>query len=729
MYQQFWEEKLDNIRISNGHVNGNCPICNEPRRHFYANVSTGQFDCKKCQVSGNAITYLRDHERMSNKQIAECLNNHGINRQNNQTIISVEEKPHYFDKGLINRYCSNISENDLVELAEERGLSVTTLLRYKIGKNLDEFTIPVYDEVGNLRNILKRKLGGVTISSSGGRSFLFGVEDLIKPVSEGSNEIFVVEGPWSAMALKENGYRAVGTIGAGVLVSEQIELFKNKEVIFVPDVDMAGFRGATQIIKKIDVIAKSIKVVDLSGKVPEKGDIKDYFKNGGDRLEFDELVDNTKAVKNTLSAIMVADNSGQSIVKPKPFPVSILPEGWLCDYIALVSPTTEAPVQYHIATGLVALATVCKRNVFFPWTGWSDLYPNIYVLVIGESGITKKSTAINMIKPLLQKVDKGHIFEGITSLEMFCESFREFPYKVMVHDEIRNFIDNANKTYGKGMISKVTEMWSCPEEIIMNFKGIAQEHRVIRYPTPSFLAATTSEWLQLDEVDVTGGFLGRTLPICSIGGEDKSIPFPARLSLEQLDNISKHLQLISSMKPMKMQFTDEADKIYREFYHENKKLYECANNKELIRSFWSRITVNTIKIAMLYTASREFPFSNQIDKETFLKSIKTMDFIKEYYQYFLGRLSFSKEHRNLNKALEMIVDAKDGYVKVSTLMQNLHLYKKDHDELMRTLGASEQVTFGQIKTSTKPLKIAINSIRNLEVKGKLGEKLELLANY
>jgi len=65
---------------------------------------------------------------------------------------------------------------------------------------------------------------------------------------------------------------------------------------------------------------------------------------------------------------MMADQEvkNQILFQPKPFPVSIIPEGSLIrDYIEMGSPTTEAPPQYHFSTILAAIATVCKRNISF----------------------------------------------------------------------------------------------------------------------------------------------------------------------------------------------------------------------------------------------------------------------------------------------------------------------------------------------------------------------------
>lgn len=284
MYQQFWKDLLINTKLTNGHVVASCPICNESKGHFYANIQTGLWDCKKCQASGNEWTFLRDYQGMENKQIGQYLNKYGISRDRQIESQDIS-KLKIFDKKAIEYFCSRLTEEKIAEFALERGLSIETLRKYSLGINdADEFTLPVLDEHGDIRNILRKKAGGQTVSSRDGDGLLFGIEDLISD----AQEIFIVEGPWSAMALKEHGYKAVGTCGAGILKYEQVSLFKDKEVFLIPDNDEPGKSGAEKIVQKLRVIAKYVYVINLP--VSDKKDVRDFFKEGGTAAQFEDLI-------------------------------------------------------------------------------------------------------------------------------------------------------------------------------------------------------------------------------------------------------------------------------------------------------------------------------------------------------------------------------------------------------------------------------------------------------
>jgi len=286
MYEKFWKERIFNLRVVGNQVNGDCPSCKK-EKHFYASVETGQFDCKLCGIKGNAVTYLKDYEHKDNKAIAECLKSYGINGNDSVSGASCSKVPHkQFDEDLIERYVANLSDAKLKELSEERGLPEEVLKKYKIGINeKDEFTLPVYDAEGRIRDIRRRKIGGDTISSAGAEVVLFGIQDLLS-----SNRIFITEGEWSKMALEVQGYPSVGVPGASVFKDEWVNYFKDKEVHIVYDLDSGGENGTKKLIEKLRPVVKALRVIHLPKELGEGKDVRNFFNNGGSKEQFEELI-------------------------------------------------------------------------------------------------------------------------------------------------------------------------------------------------------------------------------------------------------------------------------------------------------------------------------------------------------------------------------------------------------------------------------------------------------
>ena len=75
--------------------------------------------------------------------------------------------------------------------------------------------------------------------------------------------------------------------GAGKWRKKYNEFLQDKIVIILPDNDAPGRKHAQQVAKSLFGIAKEIVIVNLPN-LPEKGDVTDYFQNGG---SVDELFD------------------------------------------------------------------------------------------------------------------------------------------------------------------------------------------------------------------------------------------------------------------------------------------------------------------------------------------------------------------------------------------------------------------------------------------------------
>ena len=189
----------------------------------------------------------------------------------------------------------------------------------------------------------------------------------------------------------------------------------------------------------------------------------------------------------------------------------LLPEGLLKEYVNFAYPLTEAPMQYHIATGLTMTAALLGRRIFLK-EGMTTYYPNLYTLVIGESGITRKSTSMNLCYEFLPKIDPQLMLGTVMSLEGCLESLQIHGRRLVVYDELKQLITNEEKSYGKGLITLFTTLWGCPSSYMVSTKNVKPDKRLIIEPTLSILAATTPDWLELKERDILGGVASHINP-------------------------------------------------------------------------------------------------------------------------------------------------------------------------------------------------------------------------
>jgi len=84
---------------------------------------------------------------------------------------------------------------------------------------------------------------------------------------------------------------------------------------------------------------------------------------------------------------------------------------------------TEPPTIFHRWSLLAAIGALLERNVCYG-DGYFTYYPNMYVMLMGESG-TRKSTAINLAKKTIEQVGYKHFSAEQTSKEKYLQDLDE----------------------------------------------------------------------------------------------------------------------------------------------------------------------------------------------------------------------------------------------------------------------------------------------------------------
>lgn len=373
-------------------------------------------------------------------------------------------------------------------------------------------------------------------------------------------------------------------------------------------------------------------------------------------------------------------------VEVKPFPVSYIPDGWLKKYLDFANPLTEAPVQYHIATALSIVATVLGRNVWLDM-GAFTVYPNLFLLVIGKSGISRKSTAIGMAYRFLSRIDRDAILGSLLSLEAFYEAFHIHPNRLAIYDEIKTLLDNEGKKYGKGIITQLTSFYNCPDYIRIDLKSIPEDQRVIERPCINLLGASTTDWLQVRERDIEGGFFGRILPICADSSDIRCIPIPPKMDMGRFDELRKELGQLSNTNG-EFSFTSKARELYEGLYKENRQDFEKEPNKTHLSVFYSRLPINQLKLAMIFQITQDR--SKTLQEDSILRAHHCMNELKASYKQLIGSLDFSWTQRQERKVLDILKERKE--MSRSDLLRQSKLSAKDFNSVIDSLLEKELIS-------------------------------------
>jgi hypothetical protein len=217
------------------------------------------------------------------------------------------------------------------------------------------------------------------------------------------------------------------------------------------------------------------------------------------------------------------------------------------EYLDITGQITDAQAGARLSALLPVLAANIGNRVYMKNSG-TQIYCNIWCVVIGPSSIGRKTTAINLalktLKPYQERLKKlsakdrneQDIVLSRTTQARLMNLLSINPNRLMVHMEMSAWMQEMNKPYNGGMRQDLTDMFDGYDKPIA--KMDVDEY--IRKPAFSIIGATTEQWFfrELKEsADQRGGFLQR-FTICMIQDIDIS-----QLNLEYREGKSSDNQL------------------------------------------------------------------------------------------------------------------------------------------------------------------------------------------
>jgi putative DNA primase/helicase len=151
-------------------------------------------------------------------------------------------------------------------LRERRGLSRETVERYQLGHDGQRYTIPVRDELGQVRNIRRYKPGAtgnkmLSWRIGYGSARLFPIDALSDAPGA---PVLLCEGETDCLLARQHGFNAVtATGGAGTWQDAWGAWFAGREVSICYDCDDAGRDGGKTVAAKLYGHAQTVRIVDL----------------------------------------------------------------------------------------------------------------------------------------------------------------------------------------------------------------------------------------------------------------------------------------------------------------------------------------------------------------------------------------------------------------------------------------------------------------------------------
>lgn len=272
--QKFYEGHVpnQNLHFSFGErMNVWCVFHKEINAPSLMIAKDGQFFCHNggCRAKGGNIVQFT--EQLLGYNLPQAL----------EYLYSKYIRPTISPRIVEQYYANLISAPEMLNwLHEQRGISIETVSRFRIGFDNKRLTIPVYNEHGHVINLRRydytktHEVKMLPYQPGYGGLALFPYDQIYE------QNLIVCEGEWDALLLIQHGFNAItATGGVGAFRPEWIDLFRGKTVTICYDVNdtldvgqkCAKFRGR-------QLAAVTERTSNLVLPLTEVGgDVSDYF--------------------------------------------------------------------------------------------------------------------------------------------------------------------------------------------------------------------------------------------------------------------------------------------------------------------------------------------------------------------------------------------------------------------------------------------------------------------
>ena len=260
-----------------------CPRCEDPgvsqSPSASVNIDSGLFNCMKSNHGGTVVALVEEMRKEDGFDI-RAARLAARNRVANPKRAATGATAAVPSQSQVKSWATDLRSADgrLRLLMNERGFSVETVEKWQIGWDGYRYTIPVFDEDGNIVNVRRYKLGAKPdeqkmLNIKGhGEGRLFGLSIL-----RSNEDVVLTEGETDCMILNQIGIPAcTHTSGASVFKLDWIQKFKGKAVYICYDNDDGGRKGAAMVAQKLASVAAAIYIVVIP--IDKRGaDVTDFI--------------------------------------------------------------------------------------------------------------------------------------------------------------------------------------------------------------------------------------------------------------------------------------------------------------------------------------------------------------------------------------------------------------------------------------------------------------------
>jgi hypothetical protein len=382
-------------------------------------------------------------------------------------------------------------------------------------------------------------------------------------------------------------------------------------------------------------------------------------------------------------------------------------EGFVERYVQWARSRSDASAQYHEGTAFVVLSTMLA-GVLKLKANFGTVIPNIWLMILADTTLTRKSTAMNMAMDLIDAVYDDALLatEATTEGIMQALSLRAGKPSVFHRDEFTGLLEGMKrKDYLSGLMEVLTGLYDGRKQT----RQLRKEKIEVRDPVLILLCGgIKSRTFELMDVEhITSGFIPRFIFITAESDMTRYKPV-GPLSEAEDDAYQEIVQELGDIKDLytsditmrvmgqpitktaefPVEMSEDAWERYQAFEIAMVSFGLESDNSSLYTPVMDRLSKTGLKCAMLIAAARQDPFKHGtkvvVEESDMLVAISYIERWRRYSIEIIEATGKPVAEKRIEQVFKIIHNSK-GVVQRSHIMQRCHLTARDADWIFETL--------------------------------------------
>lgn len=378
---------------------------------------------------------------------------------------------------------------------------------------------------------------------------------------------------------------------------------------------------------------------------------------------------------------------------------------------------TDAPDSFHVAMAYGMLGFALLDRMRFEWAG-KDLFTNISILLMADSGIWRKTTAIELGAKRLRNDAELSEYIGAdeSSAEGLIRDVQQKRRQLLIYPEMINTFSIA-ATWGGRLLPTIMAMMDCPDDYRVSLSKPVKRAKdapepecgPIRLSVCGAINMAALNNIREAEVCWHNGFFGRFLlvaPADRYGNlypdiRDKSMmqTEPQQVSATAINMLQRHLSWLRNLPEggrVILGLSPEAYEIFSTWQD------SIAARVAKLPSSFSRFPIHAVKLAMINNADLHHDEATPyIQADSMLYATRFCNMVLASVEKQLGLFTPDRNGQEICKVLSIIRRGGNEGISQSVLLRTTRIQVDKLEGVLKTLIASAEIVKDTRKTGKR----------------------------